>query len=345
MSTEIRYSRQDGWSDEAWDQFVGGHAAAHPLQLTAWGALKSDFGWDAAQLGLEQEGRLVAGTQILFRKLPRLGALPLRIAYVPKGPLLDWADAGITRALFHALHRFCLRSGALMLKIEPEQPHSPDLSALLRALNFRPSSRTIQPRTTLWLDLRPDEDIILANMKQKWRYNVRLAERKGVTVRQGDAADLALFNNLMQATGERNEFGVHSAAYYQRFWELFGPSGQAALFIAEREGRALAALMALRLAGRAYYLYGASANEERQLMPSHLLQWQTMRWAKAHGCTAYDFWGIPDEVGLDPDAPIPDPATDLWGVWRFKRGFGGEIMRYTGAWDRYFVPLLPLLMR
>ena len=81
-------------------------------------------------------------------------------------------------------------------------------------------------------------------------------------------------------------------------------------------------------------------NDDRNLMPNHLLQWETMRWARANGCTAYDLWGVPDEVGIDADAPIPDPATGLWGVWRFKRGFGGRVVRYAGAWDRLAAPML-----
>lgn len=324
---------------------MAAHEAGHPLQLAAWGALKREFGWEDARLGLFDGDRLSAGAQILFRPLPRLGFLPLRLAYVPKGPLLDWEDGQQGEMLFKALHRFCLRRGALMLKIEPEQPDSPALARRLTALGFRSSRRTIQPRTTLWLNLEGDEADLLAGMKQKWRYNVRLAGRRGVKVRIGGAADIAAFNRLIQATGERNEFGVHSAHYYHRFWQLFAAEDRAALLIAEHKGSALAGLMVAQLAGKAYYLYGASGDEGRNLMPNHLLQWEAMRWARARGCTAYDLWGIPDELGLDVEAEMPDPPTGLWGVWRFKRGFGGEIRRYTGAWDRYYLPILPLLAR
>jgi lipid II:glycine glycyltransferase (peptidoglycan interpeptide bridge formation enzyme) len=337
MSYLVETSRKAGWDEAAWDAFVAGHPAAHPLQLRAWGALKREFGWEDARVGLRQEGKLVAGAQVLFKKLPRLGFLPLRIAYIPKGPLVDWRDAAQTEALFQALHRFCRRNGAILLKIEPEAVDAPDLAERFRALGFRPSSRTIQPRTTVWLDLDADEDALLARMKQKWRYNIRLAGRKGVTVRLGDEADLDLFGALMQATAARNTFGVHTTAYYRRFWELFAPE-RAALLIAEHEGQALAALMTAHLAGKAYYLYGASGNQKRNLMPSHKLQWETMRWARSENCSGYDLWGVPDEVGLHPDAPIPDPAAGLWGVWRFKRGFGGRVVRYTGAWDYAYWP-------
>jgi len=344
MSYLVETSEQAGWDEAAWDKFVSGHPLAHPLQLRAWGALKQAFGWEDARVGLSQDGKLVAGAQVLFRKLPRLGFLPLRIAYVPKGPLVDWRDAEQTQALFQALHQSSHRKKAVMLKIEPEMPDTTDQTDRFRALGFRPSSRTIQPQTTIWLDLDSDEDALLARMKQKWRYNVRLAGRKGVTVREGTVDDLDLFGALMQTTGDRNTFGVHATAYYRRFWELFAPE-QAALLIAEHEGDPLAALMVTYLAGKAYYLFGASSNQKRNLMPSHKLQWETMRWARARGCSSYDLWGVPDEVGLDPDAPIPDPATGLWGVWRFKRGFGGQVVRYTGAWDTFYWPGLGVVVK
>lgn len=336
---QVGHSRQAGWEETAWDAFVAGHPASHPLQLAAWGRLKREFGWEDARLGLSEGGRIVAGAQVLFRRLPRFGFLPVRLAYIPKGPLVDWQDEALVRRLLAELWRFCLRRGAAALKIEPELPDDPALAALLGQLGFHPG-RAVQPRTTVWIDLQPDEETILAQMHQKWRYNVRLAGRKGVVVREGGVQDLPVFCHLMQTTGQRNTFGVHAPDYYRRFWELFAPTGHAALFLAEHEGETLAGLMAARLAGNAYYLYGASGNDDRNLMPNHLLQWETMRWAKAGGYTAYDLWGVPDEVGIDAGAPIPDPATGLWGVWRFKRGFGGRVVRYAGAWDRLAAPML-----
>ncbi len=337
MSYLVETSLQTGWNEAVWDEFVSGHPAAHPLQLRAWGALKQGFGWEDARVGLKQDGEFVAGAQVLFRKAPRLGFLPIRIAYIPKGPLVDWGNPDQTDALFQALHRFCRQRHAIMLKIEPELADTPELAEQLSSLGFRRSQRTIQPQTTIWLDLDSDEEALLARMKQKWRYNVRLAGRKGVTVREGTHADLELFGALMQTTGDRNDFGVHTIDYYRRFWELFAPE-RAALLIAEHEGQPLAALMVAHLAGKAYYLFGASGNQKRNLMPSHKLQWETMRWARATNCSGYDLWGVPDEVGFDADAPIPEPATGLWGVWRFKSGFGGEIVRYTGAWDYDYWP-------
>jgi len=339
LGGQLTHSREVNWSDAIWDAFVSNHRAAHPLQLSAWGRLKRAFGWEDVRFAWMEGDEIKAGVQVLFRPLPRARLLPLRIAYVPKGPLVDWENETQTRAFLDAVWRYCRRHGALLLKLEPEAPDSPQLAARLVRLGFRPSKRTIQPRTTVWIDLTPPEEEILARMKQKWRYNVRLAARKGVRVRKGDDADVETFIRLMVMTGERNAFGVHSPEYYRRFWKLFAAEGRVALLLAEYQDEALAALMVVRLAGRAYYLFGASSNRHRNRMPNHLLQWETMRWAKSAGCTHYDLWGAPDEIGLDPNAPIPDSLTGLWGVWRFKRGFGGEVVRYIGAWNRSLAPL------
>ena len=339
----LRTSSETEWDESQWDAFVQGHPFSHPLQLRAWGQFKEAFGWESQRLGLFAGNDLVAGAQMLYRRLP---GVPLKFAYIPKGPLVAWEDTSQTGQLFTALHALARKRGAALLRIEPELRDAPEHRQRLADLDFTPAPHAIQPQTTVWIDLTPDEDAILARMKQKWRYNVRLAGRKGVTVRPGNEQDVERFIELMQVTGQRKAFGVHAPGYYRTFWRLFAPAGHAELFVAEFEGEMLAGIMVARTGDKAYYFYGASGNKRRNLMPSHLLQWEAMRWAKNVGCTGYDLWGVPDEVGLNPDAPIPDPPEGMWGVWRFKRGFGGEIVRYVGAWDRAYYPfVLPLARR
>jgi len=337
----IRTSNDTAWQEDVWNAFVEEHPLAHPLQLSAWAEFKKHFGWDSQRIGLFAGEELVAGAQVLYR---RIAGLPLKLAYIPKGPLVDWHNTGQITALLDAVHRQARGHGAVLLRLEPELPDDPINHQTLTELGFKPAPRFIQPRTTVWIDLTPEEEQILARMKQKWRYNVRLARRKGVQVRVGTAADVDRFIELMQVTGARKEFGVHAPEYYRRFWQLFAPAGRAALLVAEFEQEMLAGIMVARTGRKAYYFYGASGNKHRNLMPSHLLQWEAMLWAKNQGCTGYDLWGVPDEVGLNPDTPIPDPPTGMWGVWRFKRGFGGEIVRYVGAWDKSYYPfILPLV--
>jgi lipid II:glycine glycyltransferase (peptidoglycan interpeptide bridge formation enzyme) len=175
-------------------------------------------------------------------------------------------------------------------------------------------------------------------MKQKTRYNIRLAEKKGVTVRPWQ--DLSAFHQMMRATGERDGFGVHSYEYYKRAYELMHPQQMCEILVAEYAGKPLAALFAARNGNRAYYLYGASTDEERNRMPTYLLQWEAVKWAKAHGCEEYDLWGVPDEDEAALEANFEKRHAGLWGVYRFKRGFGGELKRATQAVDRVYNPLL-----
>jgi lipid II:glycine glycyltransferase (peptidoglycan interpeptide bridge formation enzyme) len=152
--------------------------------------------------------------------------------------------------------------------------------------------------------------------------------------------DIEAYSNMMQITGQRDDFGVHSRDYYQRTYDLFHPLGMCELLMAEYESQPLAALMVFAQGERAWYLYGASNNQERNRMPTYLLQWEALRWAREKGCTQYDLWGVPDEEEEVLEAGFMNRSDGLWGVYRFKRGFGGEIKRAAGPWDKVYRPSL-----
>ncbi len=329
--------------DFTWDDFVSTHPAAHILQTGAWGALKAQFGWEDERVALTDGERIIAGAQVLYRRLPfGLG----RLAYVPKGPLVDWEDATQMQALLEVLDRAARARGAIALTIEPDLPDEPLHHERLVALGFRPAPfSSVQPRRTIVVDISGDEDAILAAMRQKTRYNVRLAERKGVTVRAATEADLPAFHALNAATARRDRFGVHAPAYYEAAYRLFVPRGWARLLLAEVEGEPVAALMVFALGWRAWYFYGASGDAHREKMAPYLLQWEAMRWAKSLGCTEYDLWGVPDEDEATLEAEFEQRHDGLWGVYRFKRGFGGRLVRSVGVWDRAYRPGLYRLYR
>ncbi len=309
-----------------WDAFLARHPNAHILQTTAWGELKAAFGWQPARLVAGD-----AGAQIIFRTLP----LGLTFAYLPKGPVGENWDL-----LWPKIDQLCKEKRALFLKIEPDQwaDEIRGGAAALPPPGFTASPHMVQPLRTITLDIGGDEEQILGRMKQKTRYNIRLARRKGIVVRPSD--DLATFNQLMQITGERDQFGIHSAEYYQKAHTLFHPNSACQIFIAEFEETALAALMVFARGSRAWYFYGASSNEQRNRMPTYLLQWEAIRWARAQGCTTYDLWGVPDANQETLEAEFAARSDGLWGVYRFKRGFGGQLRRGAGPWDRVYNPLL-----
>jgi peptidoglycan pentaglycine glycine transferase (the first glycine) len=331
----LRVHLTNDLNESVWNSFVAASPGGHILQSSQWGQLKERFGWQVARLAIEDQGQWQAGAQVLFRPLG-----PLTIAYVPKGPVTDWADEEVTQILLEALHHLCRQRRAILLKIEPNLPQDHNLAQQLAGLGFRTSPQTIQPRCTILVDLTPDPDDILARMKSKTRYNIRLAGRKGVTVREGTVEDLPGFHRLMRITAERNDFGIHSQAYYQAAHQLFVPQGLAKLFLAASEGQVLAGIMAFAFGQRAWYMYGASSSEHRDLMPNYLLQWEAIKWAKDRGCFTYDLWGIPDEEEETLEREFTKRSDGLWGVYRFKRGFGGQVVHYMGAYDYVYSPSL-----
>ncbi|MEI2688291.1 MAG: peptidoglycan bridge formation glycyltransferase FemA/FemB family protein [Anaerolineae bacterium] len=313
-----------------WDAFVANHPDGHILQTSHWAALKARVGWQVERVALRQDGRLVAGAQVLLRRLPWGQTL----AYSPKGPLVDWRNASQARDLLGALREAIAPHRPALLKLEPDLPDSPQLDLILHSYGLR-RGHPVQPRSTLHLDLSRGPEAVLAGMKQKWRYNVRLAQRKEVLVRPMTAADLPVWHAMNAETGQRDHFGVHQPAYYDRAFESFQPT-EARWLLAEFEGQPLAAVAIFALGRKSWYMWGASSSLERQRMPNHALQWAGITWAANQGCASYDLWGIPDEVGADPAAYAEDFVEQeggLWGVYRFKQGFGGQVVRYTGAWD------------
>jgi peptidoglycan pentaglycine glycine transferase (the first glycine) len=310
-----------------WNLFTKQNPECHILQTGEWGELKAAFGWTPIRI-INGE----TGVQILVRSLP----LGFTLAYLPKPIPFD------NRNLWAEIESLCRSHRSIFLKVELDE-WLKDSDALTQPHNslspgFVSSPHHIQPPRTIIVNLRGSNEEILSRMKQKCRYNVRLAEKKGIIVRPWN--DLKGFHNLMSVTGSRDGFGIHSLEYYNRAYELFHPSGMAEIFLAEFEGKPLAALMVSVRGRRAWYLYGASTDEERNRMPTYLLQWEAMRWAKSKGAEEYDLWGVPDEDEVKLEAQFESRNDGLWGVYRFKRGFGGEVLRAAPAMDKVYNSLL-----
>jgi lipid II:glycine glycyltransferase (peptidoglycan interpeptide bridge formation enzyme) len=290
---------------------------------------------DSAEASL---GQVDAAAMILTRSIRFLG-LSIKVMYVPKGPLLDWQHAELRRQVFSDLARLARQQGALFIKIDPDIPLSAGWPGLpesrddeigqailseLAKMGWRESEEQIQFRNTVLLDLRLSEAELLANMKQKTRYNLRLAERKGVSIRQGTLSDLPLLYQMYAETSLRDGFVIRSEEYYHTVWQTFLQAGLAEALIAEVENEPVAALFLFYFSHTAWYLYGMSRQAQREKMPNYLLQWSAIRRAKERGCQVYDLWGAPDRL---------DETDPMWGVYRFKEGLGGQLVRHIGAWD------------
>jgi len=307
-----------------WNTAVQGLPASHILQSYQWGELKRMTGWKHRNWLFRSEDTPVAAAMVLTRSVARV----LSVQYVPKGPLLDYSDTSLLNDTLEFLEENAFKSASIFLKIDPdvdaESETGRKVISTLQKRGWLFSGEQIQFQNTMVLDLTPSEEELLRKMKQKTRYNIRLAARRGVKVKPGHFGDLKTFYRLYEETARRDGFIIRPYEYYEKIWKELISAGMAHLLLAEVEGEAVAGVILFKFARKAWYFYGASSSKHRNLMPNHLLQWEAIKWAKAQGCIEYDFWGAPTELSEK------DP---MWGVYRFKSGFGAKLVKHIGAWD------------
>jgi len=328
-----------------WNAFVAREPTFALLQSWEWGEFKERLGWKVFRIAAVEQGQISAGVQLLIRSF--LGGL-VSMAYVPRGPVGKWLDESITPPLLKELHEIAHRQKAVFLRIEPPLLNDPAQAQILQRHNFRRTPYTNQPRATITMDLTQSLDMILAQMHQKTRYNIRYAAKKGITVRIGGAEDLPVFHRLIKITGKRGGFSPRALDYYRKEWEVFAQREQIRLLIASYQGEPVAANMSAMFGEHAAYLHGASSGEHSNLQPNYLLMWEAIQWARARNGRTFDFWGIPDEAGLaavaTKDLPAAESTDGLWGVYRFKSGFSKNILLYMDAHDyAYSAPLYALI--
>lgn len=333
QAVQLMADRRDEWNDfVAQDKFF-----AH-LQSWEWGEFKALLGWQAVRLAVEQQGRLVAGAQLLIK------AMPLGLAsfgYVPRGPLVDWSDHSVTTCLLEAIHQVARQQRAIFLRLEPPLEDSPAAHAWLQRYGFKPYSQTNQPRCTLIVDLTPGPEEMFNRLSKSTRKKVRATQNKGVQIRTGTESDLDTFLRIMESTGKRADFPIRSRDYYTHEFQLFSKAGRARLALASYEGVDVAVDMTFVFGRQAASFHGGFVSEFPHLKINHALVWDTICWASQQGCDRFDLWGIPDEIGelVAAGQPLPEDRHDgLWGVYHFKRTFSEQIVYYIGAYDYVYNP-------
>ncbi len=293
--------------------------ATHPLQSWAWGALRESERVGVVRFGEYKEGKLKSGYQITFHKIPKS---PWKIGYCPKSPLPS-------KKVLESLKAEARKRKVLMIKFEPNVREKPGLVENLGLVR----GRSLFTKNTFWLDLTKSEEELLAGMKSKTRYNVRLAEKKGVKVVE-DSSEKG-FNEywkLMEETTNRQAFFAHDKAYHLKMWNEMKKTGQAHLFKAVHEGDTLSCWIVFVLNGVLYYPYGASSRNKRELMANNLLAWEVIKFGKRRKLKVFDMWG---SLGSDPDRKDP-----WYGFHKFKEGYGGELVEFVGSWDLVVNPIL-----
>lgn len=311
------------------------------LQSPFWASFKSQHGWSSKRYtikALQNDTSFSFQVSILIRSFKKIFSL----SYIPMG--VDLEQSGVVLEVHQymdflaELGRFLvpfLPRNTLCIRLDPPLDFSTveERSAFLKSLknnkNIIKSSVDIQPPDTTILDLSLIEDELLANMKQKWRYNIRLAEKKGVTIQKYHYDDIDIFYSLYEETAKRDGIAIHSKKYYSDLLQLSDSKTTVdtplvQLLVAEHEGDTIASIITLFTKREAVYLYGASSNNKRNLMPAYLLQWNAIQEAKKYGSAEYDFYGMP---------PTDDETHPMHGLYRFKTGFGGRIVHRAGSFD------------
>ncbi len=337
-----------------WNSLIAQLPEPHFLQTSEWAQVKANYDWQPMPFVWYEGETVVAAAMILKRALSIRGfAARLSVLYAPKGPLMDWADDSLRERVLGDLQDLAKKQGAIFIKLDPDVVLGMGIPATdgeiasaeklprndksvgekwQEALSQRGwlySDDQIQFRNTVLIDLSPSEDDMLMRMKSKTRYNIRLAAKKGVSVRVGTPDDWTMLYKMYAETSVRDGFAIRDENYYRHVWQTFNQPETLNLptcepLIAEVEGKPVAAIVVFYFGKRAYYVYGMSTTKHRNKMPTYLLQWEAMKRAKARGCTVYDLWGAPE---------VFDESDSMWGVFRFKEGLGGEVLRTLGAWD------------
>ena len=317
------------------EAFVSGHPKGHFLQSTLWPAVKPQWDWRGV-LSRGEDGAVRGALSILIRRMP--GGFSL--LYAPRGPVCDVHDKAVMGELFDGARQAAKQCRGYLLQIDPDILSSDtEFEADMAALGFEREADSlnfegIQPRFVFRLNVEgKTEEEVMAGFEQKTRYNVRLAVKKGVTTRfwagDEDIPDEALtaFADIMQTTGKRDKFLVRSREYFANMLRALGKHGR--LYIAYLDGQPISGAIASQYGDKTWYMYGASSNEHRNVMPNYLLQWEMIRWALEGGSRIYDFRGVSGD--LSPENP-------LYGLYRFKKGFNGDFCEFCGQFTMVYRP-------
>ena len=307
---------------DAYEAFVESHPFGHFMQSRRWGYVKDNWSWEGV-LSRNDAGEIRGALGILIRRVP---GMPFTIMYAGRGPVCDPHDEEAIRDLIQGARQVGKRHRSYELKMDPAVLSSDTaFTDLMKKQGFMVSEDSknfegVQPRYVFRIDMQGrGEEELMASFQQKTRYNIRLAERKGVVVRICGRDMVPEFARIMRETGVRDGFITRDADYFSKMLEALGE--HARLYMAFYEDKPVAGTLAIWYGDKVWYLYGASSNEYRNVMPNYLLQWEMIRWAIEKGSRIYDFRGVSGDISED---------NPLYGLYRFKRGFNGDFTEFVG---------------
>ena len=317
---------------EEYEAFNKSHAKGHFSQSVLWAKVKTDWSFEAV-IVRDDNNNIVGTLGILVRPVPVFKATMM---YSPRGPVCDIHDKEIMKKLFEGANEIAKKHKAYIFKIDPDVKSDDEEFANICkeiGLTLPKDSKNfegIQPRYVfrLYLDGRNDEEL-MASFHQKTRYNIRVAIKKGVTVKIADKSEVKEFHRIMLETGVRDNFVIRTAEYFERLLDSLGE--HARLYMAYLDGNAIAGTLAIHYGNKVWYLYGASSNEHRNVMPNYLLQFEMIKWAVETGADVYDFRGVSGDISED---------NPLYGLYKFKKGFNGEFTEFIGEMSIIYRPFM-----
>ncbi|MBN1780994.1 peptidoglycan bridge formation glycyltransferase FemA/FemB family protein [bacterium] len=332
--TDLYYFEQDA---AVWNRAVRESACSHLMQTWEWGEYKTCLGWRAFRIMLRTEDGPKAGAQILFKSIP---LTLFSIGYIPKGPLIHETDSGWDR-LFPAMHALARKNRAVVIRMEPAYPNTSVCRDRISGLGFRCTAQTNQPRCTFVVDLSHGKEAVFERFSRNTRRLIRKAETEGVTVFEGNAGDIGVFYRQLADTSRRKRLPMQSQCFYSEAFRVFESVDAVRLFLAKVNGEIVSSLLVFFHEGQSMHLWAGNSAPGLKSNASHLLHWTAMQTAIKKGCLSCDLWGIPDEIAdmQERGEEISSRRGDgLWGVYRFKEGFGGAIQCFAGTWDLVIRP-------
>lgn len=307
------------------DAFVRTSSKAHFTQLSSWSKVKSEWNW-CGLLCRNEGGEIVGAMALLIRKVP---VLPYKLLYSPRGPVCDVNDAQVVKALIKGAQDVAKSERGYLIKVDTDVSiEDEQFAETMREIGFDIKNKAknfegIQPRFVFRLNVEgKTEEELLASFHSKTRYNIRVAEKNNVQVRICGKEQVEDFHKIMVETGERDDFTIRSSGYFAKMLDAFG--NDARLYMAYYEDKPIAGTIAIHCGDKVWYLYGASSNAYRNVMPNYLLQWEMIKWSVQLGCRIYDFRGVSGDL---------DPQNPLYGLYRFKKGFNGDFVEFIGEMD------------
>lgn len=303
--------------------FLQSHPKGHFLQSPEWAKVKSEWKNEVV-LSLDENGKIKGSMSLLIRSFKGIASL----MYSPRGPVCDIHDKETFKELVEEAKKVGKKYRAFIFVVDPDIPSDDEeFKNIAKEIGFKINenakdfSQMIQPRYVFRLNVKDKtEEELMASFHEKWRYNIRLAGRKGVTIVEGGREDLKKFHDIMLTTGVRDNFLIRPLEYFEKMYDSLAPEHMKVL-LAMYNGEAIAAVIPIIYGNKVWYLYGASSNEHRNVMPNYLLQWEQIKLALKNHCDIYDFRGVSGHV---------DETHPQYGIYKFKKGFNGDFVEFVG---------------